>query len=168
MQTAKSGDQVTVLYDGMIEGGEIFDSSTEAGPLDFQVGQGNVMAGFDQAVAGMELGETKRIMIQAKNAYGLRQEELVHKVSRSSWAPEAEITAGVVVGMTMEKDGQQHKVPAMVTEVVDDMVSVDFNHPLAGKNIIFQITLKKINNNEAAPDSLGSAPSGCNCSSGSC
>ncbi|MCB2182024.1 MAG: peptidylprolyl isomerase [Desulfobulbaceae bacterium] len=161
MQTAKPGDTVTVIYDGILENGEIFESSKDTGPLDFQIGKSSVMPGFEQAIIGMKAGETKKIMVEPKEAYGLRQDELVHTLSRSSWDASTEIKPGVVVGMTMEHEGEQHQVPALITEIDGDEVTVDFNHPLAGKKIIYQITLQAINgagNTELTND----------CSSGSC
>ena len=166
METAKPGDSVTVLYDGSLENGEVFESSSESGPLDFRIGTGSVMPGFEQAIIGMKPGELKKIKIEAKDAYGLRQEELVHTVSRSSWSQEAEIKPGVVVGMTMEKEGKEHQIPAMITEISEENVTVDFNHPLAGKDIFYQITLQKINGQEAADSSANPPDSGCGCGSG--
>lgn len=163
MQTAKSGDSVTVVYDGMLKGGDIFESSEDNGPLNFKLGEGSVMAGFEQAVIGMAIGESKTIMIQPQDAYGLHQEELVHSVKRSTWDEKAEIKPGVVVGMTMEKDGKTHQIPAMITEINGDMVTIDFNHPLAGKEIIYHISLQKINE-QGKTESCNCPPSGCGCS----
>lgn len=144
MQKAKPGDLVTVIYDGILENGEIFESSQDTGPLKFRLGTASVMPGFEEAVVGMGINESKEIRLQPEEAYGLPRQELIHTVSRSSWDADADIKPGVVVGMSMEKDGKQHQVPAMVTAVSGDMVTIDFNHPLAGKQVVYKITLQHI------------------------
>ncbi|MBI5556051.1 MAG: peptidylprolyl isomerase [Deltaproteobacteria bacterium] len=159
MKTAKPGDTVTVVYDGILENGDLFESSQDTGPLEFQIGAGNVFAAFEEAVIGMEVNESKEILIQPEEAYGLRQEELVHTVPRSSWPENADVQPGVVVGMTMEKEGRQHQVPAMVTAVSGDMVTIDFNHPLAGNKVIYRITLRKIIPPENSPFPGNGSPS---------
>ena len=151
MQTAQIGDQVTVVYAGFLANGELFESSSETGPLTFGIGDGSVMPAFEAAVIGMTTGETKNIRIPAKNAYGERNEELVHTVPRSAMNSQAELNPGMVVGMTMERDGQSQKVPATVTAVVGDQITIDFNHPLAGQELMYKLTLESLN----APDDLG-------------
>jgi FKBP-type peptidyl-prolyl cis-trans isomerase 2 len=144
MLKAKPGDLVTVIYEGIIENGEIFESSQDTGPLQFRIGTGSVMAGFEEAVIGMGINESKEIRLQPEEAYGLPKEELIHTIGRSTWDENADIKPGVVLGMTMEKDGKQHQVPAMVTAVAGDMVTIDYNHPLAGKQVIYKITVQNI------------------------
>ncbi|RJX33649.1 MAG: peptidylprolyl isomerase [Desulfurivibrio sp.] len=144
MLKAKPGDLVTVTYDGMLENGEIFESSKDTGPLQFRIGTGSVMIAFEKAVIGMAAGESREIRLQPEEAYGLPKEELIHTVDRSSWEKKADIRPGVVVGMTMEKDGEQHQLPATVTAVAGDQVTIDFNHPLAGKLVIYKITVHNI------------------------
>lgn len=145
MEAAKQGDLVTVLYEGMLEDGEVFESSNESGPFEFRLGLGTAMPGFEQAITGMKAGEIKKIMMNPENAYGEYKKELSHTVKRSSWDKDTVIKQGVVVGMTMEHDGQEQQVPAMVTAISGDEVTIDFNHPLAGKKVIYVITLEKIN-----------------------
>lgn len=144
MPRAKLGDLVTVIYDGKLETGEIFESSQETGPLKFRIGTGGVMPAFEEGVIGMELDETREIILQPEQAYGQEQKELIHTLPRSTWPPDADIRPGVVLGMSLEKDGKDHKIPAMVTDLMGDLVTINFNHPLAGKKVIFRITLKKI------------------------
>ena len=111
------------------------------------------MIAFEKAVLGMEINESREIRLQPEEAYGLPKEELIHTLSRSIWDEKADIKPGVVLGMTMEKDGEQHQVPAMVTEVSGDKVTVDFNHPLAGKQILYKITLQNLEPLQAASSS---------------
>ena len=141
---AKSGDVVTVRYDGFLANGELFETSQETGPLEFQIGDNSVLAGFNNGVIGMRVGESKEIVLLPEEAYGVKKPELVEIFPRSAFAPEMEIKPGIVIGMTMEKDGQEHKIPAQVVEVVADGVKLDFNHPLSGQEITYKITLDAI------------------------
>lgn len=144
MKTAQQGDFVIVIYEGFLEDGKIFESSSDTGPLNFQIGTGAVMPYFEEGVIGMKINETKELHLAPKDAYGERQEELVQSINRSSMGKNVDIKPGLVVGMNIEKDGQTHQVPAMVTDVQGDMVTIDYNHPLAGKKIIFKISLQEI------------------------
>lgn len=159
MQRVSETDSVTIIYDGFLPTGEKFDSSQDAGPLQFQLGSGSVLPAFEAAVLGMATQETKRITVPAKEAYGLKNEDLIMTVSRKGFTGQ-DITPGMILGMNMEQDGQQHKVPATVLSVDTETMTVDFNHPLAGQDIIYEITLLSID--AAAGDSTGCgcAPSG--------
>ena len=148
MQAAQFGDQITVVYEGKLESGEVFESSSDTGPVSFVIGDGSVMPAFEAAVVGMKPGETKIIKIKPENAYGPRSPELVHTVSRASVNPDCELTAGMVVALNMEVDGRMQKVPATITVLEGDKVTVDFNHPLAGQELLYKITLQSI----AQPD----------------
>ncbi|MFH1214882.1 MAG: peptidylprolyl isomerase [Pseudomonadota bacterium] len=162
MKTAEPGDFVTVIYDGFLENGEIFETSRDSGPLEFQIGTGSVLTGFEKGILGMAPEESREILLTPEDAHGFHLPELVHTVKRSCWDPKADIRPGVVVGMSMEKDGENHQVPAMITDISGDMVTIDFNHPLAGQNITYKITLQKISSAKpAAPVASG----GCGCSS---
>ena len=159
MQTAQPGDMVTVIYEGMIENGDIFESSADTGPLTFRIGTGSVLPGFEEGIIGMGINESREIVLPSDQAYGRHDENLLHTVSRSSWDAGADIRPGVIVAMTMEKDGANHQVPATVTEVAGDMVTVDFNHPLAGKTILYRITLQKLERPEPLRSAAGSSSS---------
>lgn len=159
MQRVSENDTVTIVYDGLLPSGEKFDSSQDTGPLQFQMGAGSVLPAFEQAVLGMAAKETKRITIAAKDAYGLKNEDLIMTVGRQGVADHA-IAPGMVIGMNMDHDGQQHKVPATVLAVEGETMTIDFNHPLAGQDITYQITLLSI-------DSPAAEGAGCGCGTGS-
>ena len=156
MQRVSENDSVTILYDGLLPTGEKFDSSQDTGPLQFQLGTGSVLPAFEQAVLGMAPQETKSIIIAAKDAYGLKNEELIITVSRQGFSGQT-IAPGMILGMNMEKDGQQHKIPATVLSVDNETLTVDFNHPLAGQDITYQITLLSIDTSAEPPGA------GCGC-----
>ena len=159
MQRVSENDTVTIIYDGLLPSGEQFDSSQDTGPLQFQMGTGSVLPAFEQAVLGMAAQETKSITVAAKDAYGLKNEDLILTVSRQGLADQA-IAPGMILGLNMEKDGEQHKVPATVLAVGAETVTVDFNHPLAGQDITYRITLLSI-------DTPAAEAAGCGCSSSS-
>ncbi len=158
MQRVSENDTVTIVYDGLLSTGEKFDSSQDTGPLQFQMGSGGVLPAFEQALLGMAVKETKSLTVAAKDAYGLKNEDLVMTVSRQGFADQP-IAPGMILGMDMEHDGQQHKVPATVLAVDADTMTVDFNHPLAGQDITYQITLLSI-------DTPVTETAGCGCGTG--
>ena len=149
MAQAKEGDKVKVHYTGRLEGGEVFDSSEcreddcgcEAGPLEFTVGEGEVIPGFEKAVVGMSEGETKTFTIPVDDAYGPRNEEMVVAVERSHVPEDMTPEVGMRLEVTQE-DGREF--PVVITEVTETHVTLDANHPLAGRELTFDITLVEI------------------------
>jgi len=138
---AKDGDTVKVHYTGTLEDGTVFDSSREREPLEFTIGAGKVIKGFDDAAKGMQVGETKTVNIAAEDAYGQHRQDLVFTV------PIAQIATGVVpeVGQTLElHDTNGKSIPVVVIEVNETEIKVDANFKLAGKDLIFEIELVEI------------------------
>lgn len=163
MQKVKEGDYVTITYEGTLESGEVFESATEESPFEFTLGQKSVFPSFESGIVGMQAGETKTIKVDPKEAYGLRREDLVQTLDRSAFGEKADLQPGMIVGMTMEKDGQSHQVPAMIMVVDGEQITVDYNHPLAGQELLYKITLLTIAEAEKSDNT-----DGCNCSSDSC
>lgn len=140
--TVKTGNKVKVEYVGKLDDGSVFDSSEDHGkPLEFEVGSGHVIKGFDDAVLGMNEGDEKEFTIQPAEAYGQHDPTLVQKVPREVFPQEAELTAGLLFEAGLPTG---EKVPAMITAVEEGIVIVDLNHPLAGKALSFKIKLKEI------------------------
>ena len=135
-EPAKNGDTVRVHYTGRLENGEVFDSSEEGEPLEFQVGAGQVIPGFDQGVAGMSVGDKKTVEINVDDAYGERIDALVRTIERSGMNIDAEPQPGMNLIMQLA-DGNQ--IPVAITEVTETHVTLDANHPLAGQRLIFDI-----------------------------
>jgi len=161
MAQAQQGDRVRVHYTGRLDDGEIFDSSEcddggcgceddgcdddgcgcESGPLEFTVGEGDVIPGFEAAVVGMSPGESKVVKIPVDEAYGPYQEELVGVVERSR-LPDGLIPE---IGAQLEVTGQDGECfPALITDLTDTEVTLDANHPLAGRDLTFDIRLIEI------------------------
>lgn len=139
---AKAGDTIKVDYVGTLNDGSIFDSSEDHGrPLEFEVGKGHVIKGFDNAVVGMGEGEEKELSIQPSDAYGEHDPTLVQKVPREIFPQDAELAPGLLFEAGLPTG---EKVPATITAIDDKTVSVDLNHPLAGKTLNFKIKIKEI------------------------
>jgi peptidylprolyl isomerase len=149
MAQAKEGNRVKVHYTGRLDDGSIFDSSEcgaddcghDHGPLEFTLGAGEVIPGFDAGVLGMSVGETKTIHIPVEDAYGERIEEMVADVPRGDLPPEMKPEAGQQLEVTQE-DGQIFQV--LVTDVNDETITIDANHPLAGHALNFDLRLVEI------------------------
>lgn len=136
----KAGDTVEVHYKGTLTDGTIFDSSEGREPLTFEAGSGMVIAGFDNAVLGMVIGDSKTVHIPFDEAYGPRNDENVFKVNRLEIPENIPLQVG---GMLTMHDGQQ-EVMVLIEEVTATEVTLDANHSLAGKDLIFEISLVKI------------------------
>ncbi len=135
----KKGDKIKVEYEGTLDDGTVFDSTEKHGkPLEFEVGAGQVIKGFDEAVIGMEKGEEKTVKIEPKDAYGEHNPELVKKVPKEVIKSDVEIKPGMFLIMTAP-DGRQF--PALVKEITDKEIVLDLNHPLAGKTLNFRIKI---------------------------
>jgi len=140
--TVKKGDKVKVEYTGTLDDGTVFDSSEKHGhPLEFEAGSGKVIKGFDEAVIGMEKDEEKDVKIAKDQAYGERKPELLKKVPREQLPEGQEPKAGMTL-MVGLPDGNQ--IPAKITEVNEKEITIDLNHPLAGKNLNFKIKVVEV------------------------
>lgn len=165
MQKVKEGDYVTITYEGVLADGEIFETATEDAPFEFMVGQNSVYPSFESGVIGMQPGETRSITVSSEEAYGPRIEELVQTFERKVFGDRIEPKPGMVVGMTVERDGENHQVPATIVEVAGETVTVDYNHPLAGQDLFYRITLQSVVEAKAQADasSCGCEGADCNC-----
>jgi len=141
MTQAKAGDAVKVHYTGKLEDGDIFSTSTQGDPLQFIVGQGETIPGFDQAVEGMQIGDSKRIEVSSEQAYGPYLDDLVIQVDRKELPPELDPKVGDRLQIQQE-DGKA--IPVNVIDLTDEAVTLDANHPLAGKDLTFEIELMEI------------------------
>jgi FKBP-type peptidyl-prolyl cis-trans isomerase 2 len=134
--TIKVGDKIKVDYTGTLEDGTQFDTSIGKQPLEFEVGAKQLIKGFDSAVVGMQKDEEKEIKLQPSDAYGDSNPQLQQKVPRDKIPAGQEPKPGMMLAMTT-KDGKQ--IPAKIIEVTDTEITIDLNHPLAGKVLNFKI-----------------------------
>lgn len=138
MTEAKKGDNVKVHYTGKLEDGSVFDSSEGKAPLSFSVGSGQVIAGFDEAVTGMAVGDKKTVLIPAEKAYGQRNDTMVIQAPIEQVPPDLKPE----IGMQLEMGGANGEIlRVMVTKVTDTHITLDANPPLAGEDLTFQIEL---------------------------
>jgi peptidylprolyl isomerase len=141
MSQAKSGDTVKIHYTGTLDDGTQFDSSSGREPLQFTLGSGQVIPGFEKAVEGMAVGDSKTVNIPPEQAYGPRHDQMIQEVPKTALPDDLE----PVEGMALQAQGQDGKVVNLtVTAVQDDSITVDGNHPLAGKALNFDIELVDI------------------------
>lgn len=139
---AKNGDKVKVHYTGKLVSGEEFDSSAGRAPLEFTVGAGQMIKGFDAAIPGMIVGDKKTINILADEAYGPRIEEAIIEFPIENVPPDTKLEVGMQLTLTNQ---QGQPVPVTVVELRDDAVIFDANHFLAGQDLVFDIELVEIN-----------------------
>jgi FKBP-type peptidyl-prolyl cis-trans isomerase 2 len=141
MSQAKPGDTVQVHYTGKLKDGTVFDSSRERSPLEIKLGAGQVISGFEQAIEGMVVGETKTIDVPMGEAYGERQDDKIVDFDRSSLPGDVAPQVGQKV--QLQTQGGQ-PIPAVIAGVTENSVKVDANHPLAGHDLVFDLELMDI------------------------
>ena len=141
MQQVKDGDKVRVHYDGKLRTGETFDSSQGRDPLEFTVGSGQVIKGFDEGVKGMQIGDKKTVEIGVEDAYGEKEESRVVEFPKAQFPADMNPEVGMQLMMS---DGQGHSIPVTIVDVKEENVVLDANHPLAGEDLIFDIELVEI------------------------
>ncbi len=135
----EDGNKVKLEYKGTLDDGTVFDSSEAHGePLEFEMGAGQVIPGFEDAVKGMEKGEEKTFKLKPDEAYGDHNPELIKVVPRDQMPADQEPEAGMMLIMELPNGA---KLPAVITEVTDESVTIDLNHPLAGKILTFEIKI---------------------------
>lgn len=141
MTKAKENDRVRVHYKGTMENDQVFDDSRSREPIEFVIGDGLLLQGFESAIVGMEKGDTKTIQIPAKEGYGPLREELVFNVQRSQFPQDLELELGMALELPLEEERTLH---VTVVDISEENVSLDANHPLAGQNLTFELELIEI------------------------
>jgi peptidylprolyl isomerase len=141
MQQVQQGDKVKVHYHGKLRSGETFDSSNGREPLEFTVGSGQVIKGFDDGVKGMKIGDKKTVEINVENAYGEKSPEMIIEFPKTQFPPDMNPEQGQQLMMS---NGDGQSFPVTVAEVREESVLLDANHPLAGQDLIFDLELVDI------------------------
>ena len=147
MGQAKEGDEVQVHYTGKLEDGTVFDTSQDGDPLSFTIGENRVIPGFESAVVGMEPGDTKTTEIEPEQAYGEHRDDMVMELDRDQIPEDVEPDVGQQLQLRLE-NGQT--VPVLITALGEETVTIDANHPLAGRTLIFEIELVDVSANGTA------------------
>lgn len=138
---AQQGNTVKVHYTGKLEDGTVFDSSQGRDPLEFTLGEGKIIPGFEKMVEGMTPGDSKEAHIPSDEAYGDRRDDMMLEVSREQIPAEIEVEVGQQL-QVRQQDGQT--MPVTVTDIGESSVKLDANHPLAGKDLLFEVELVEI------------------------
>ena len=141
MAQVKSGDTVRVHYHGKLTNGTTFDSSEGRDPLEFTVGSGQVIKGFDDAMLDMNVGEKKTVNIPVENAYGQRNDDMMMEYPLAEFPAEMKPEIGMELHMS---DNMGNVFPVVIMEIKEDSVVLDANHPLAGEDLVFEIELVSI------------------------
>ena len=162
MQKVENGLYVSVHYTGTLDSGKVFDSSQGRQPLEFKVGSGQLINGFEQAVLGMSLNEKKEFTVSPEEAYGQRDESQIHEFPASQIPPGVEMEVGQTISLSTP-EGQN--IPAKVVALDDEKLTFDLNHPLAGESLTFAIEVVGISDTptQAAAGCGGDCSSGCSC-----
>ena len=138
----KKGDKIKIEYEGKLEDGTVFDSSENQGePLEFEVGGKILMEEFENAVIGMEVGDEKEFSLEPQDAYGDYNDQLIKTVPKDQLPKSQELEKGMMLVMGLPNGIQ---IPASVLDVTDDSVTIDLNHPLAGKKLHFKVKIVDI------------------------
>jgi len=145
---AQSGDRVIVAYKGLLENGEEFEVFTSEEPYGFELGTGIMPPGFENAVMEMEPGETRTVTLEPATAFGTKRDDLVMVVPRAKFG-KIEPQIGMILGLTMDKEGSEQRFPALVTAIDGEEITVDFNHPLADRTITFEIKLLAVHGRDS-------------------
>ena len=141
MTLAKAGDTVRIHYKGTLDDGTVFDSSEGRDPLEFVVGSGMIIPGLDVAIPGMAVGDQKTVRAEAEHAYGPKHKDAQQSIPRGDIPPEIPLE----VGLQLQMQGPEGQViPVTVVEMTDETVTLDANHPLAGQDLTFAITMVEI------------------------
>lgn len=161
MEKAIDGKFVSVEYTGTLQNGDVFDTSKERNPLEIHMGAGQMIAGFEKALQGMALNEKKTFTLAPEEAYGERDDSRTQEFARKDVPPEINPEVGQTIALTAS-NGQQ--IPAKISQVTDEKVTLDLNHPLAGESLTFEIEVVGIS------DTATQAQAGCGggCDSGGC
>ncbi|MFO7980424.1 MAG: peptidylprolyl isomerase [Candidatus Aminicenantes bacterium] len=140
-EKVKKGDKVKLHYTGRLEDGKVFDSSKDREPIQFEAGAGEIIKGLDEAIIGMEPGEKKDISVASDNAYGNYDKKLLIDIPKDKLPEDVKPEKGAILNLV---DKQGRSIPSKVTEIKENSIQVDANHPLAGKDLDFEIEVVEI------------------------
>lgn len=135
------GTKITLHFALQLDNGDMVDSNFERDPATFTVGDGNLLPGFEKALFGMLEGEHKTLVIKPEDGFGQRNPNNIQEIARSQFSPDLELSEGLMLSFA---DAQKTELPGVVQRFDDEVVIVDFNHPLAGRDILFEVAILKI------------------------
>lgn len=137
-------DTVSISYTATTKNGDIFEKVPASKPIYLSIGSGRVLKAVEASLLGMEPGETRIVTIQPEDAFGPHHKNLVHELQSSVFKNRIKAKPGMTLSLAIDKDGRQQQVPATVLSVNNETITVDYNHPLAGKPVTYTVTLHEI------------------------
>ena len=137
-------NQVAVSLKGTLENGEVFEETPDGHPLLINLDQNNIFPLLEKALKDMQPEDTQTITLAPEDAYGPHHKDLVQIIDMPTFNNSIQPKPGMILSLNMERDGRQEKVPGTVIDIKDEKVTIDFNHPLAGKSVIYTLTLHNI------------------------
>lgn len=139
-------DSVLVSYTASLESGEVVESVPESKPIPVSIGSGRILQAVEASLLGMEPNDSRTVKILPEDAYGLYHKALVHEVPIGTFSDKIKPRPGMILSLAIDKDGQEQQVPATVLGISNESVTIDYNHPLAGKTITYEVKLHAIGN----------------------
>ena len=144
MSTVKENDEVKISFIGKLDNGAVFIEVPSSAPMTIKLGDSDLPPTVEMAIVGMKKGEVKKIRVSPDEGYGPRLKDLLHEVPKATFGDRIEPRPGMVLSQKVEKDGVDQKVPVTVIEVKEDAVVLDYNHPLAGHHLTYELTVTDI------------------------
>ncbi len=144
MSHIENTDTVTLIYTGKLDNGDIFKSVTKDKPLTISMGESEAPPTLQQALLGMSVNESKSVRVPPEEGYGVRHKNLLQQIKKESFGAKVSPKPGMILSLNIEKNGEQQQIPATVIEINNDMVTVDYNHPLAGHHLNYELTVIEI------------------------
>ncbi len=151
MSHPQPGDTVSFTYTGTLDNGEVFSTTNEKNPMRVIIGSNDIPPTLEQTLTHMRVGEQKKVTVPTDEGYGPRQKDLLQTIDNPKMIASLQPKPGMVLALKVEKDGVEQKVPATVIEVNGSRITVDYNHPLAGHNLTYNITLLDIQKTDKQP-----------------
>ncbi len=145
MTTPKKHDTVVISCTGKLDNGELFYQTENNQPLQLQIGNSQLPPTVEEVVTKMQIGETRKVRVSPDEGFGPRQKELLQTIESQEMVNSVKPLPGMILSLKVEKDGKEQQVPATVMSVEDARVTVDYNHPLAGHHLTYEIELLEIN-----------------------
>lgn len=146
MTTINENSTITITYVGKLDNGDVFKSAGEDNPLTVRLGNQELPPTLESALIGLRKGDEKKVRLTPEEGYGARQKLLVQELKKASFGDTIEPKPGMILSLNVEKEGVPHQVPATVMEVKNDVVLVDYNHPLAGHHLTYHVTILMVEN----------------------
>ncbi len=146
MTKINENSNVTIVYEGKLDNGDTFKTITKENPLEIKIGDSEIPPTLEQSLLGMSVGEKKTVRLSPEEGYGSRQKILLHTLNKKYFGDKITPKPGMVLSLKVDKDGEEHQVPATIIELSNDSVVVDYNHPLAGHHLTYHIEILKVEN----------------------